>query len=114
MVWSTLILNNYLLFIQNSSLAGCLILLFAKSGNYSFWNKERHSTANTYTKSTLNETTTPLISRRCSEEPSDDGFLGLGASENEYGGAVCENCNQHFWICAIGLSCGWSACLALV
>ena len=75
MVWSILILNNYLLLIWNSSLAGHLIILFAKPGNSSFWNKERNNTVSKYSKMSLNETTIPHISQKYSKESSDEGFL---------------------------------------
>ena len=75
MVWSIQIVNNYLLLIWNSSLAGHLIILFAKPGNSSFWNKERNNTVSSYSKMLLRETTVPLISQKCSKESNDEGFL---------------------------------------
>ena len=74
MVWSILTLNSYLLRIWDSSLAGHLVILFAKPGNSSFWNKERNNTVSKYSKMSLNETTVPHISQKYSKE-SGDGFL---------------------------------------
>lgn len=87
--------------------------LFGKPGNSSFWSKVRNNVVNTYTKMIVNETAIPTISQRCSKEPSDKYFLGLRASEDEHGRLVCGNFNQHLWVCAVGLSHGWSTSLAL-
>lgn len=71
----------------NSNLTGCHIFSLAKSGNSSFWNKERMWSI-PYTKMIVTGTAITFISQRCSEERSEKGFQGLGASGDEDGGAV--------------------------
>ena len=54
-----------------------------------------------------------FISQRCSEERSEKGFQGLGASGDEDGGAVWRHFNQHLWVHVQGMSHRLSAYLVL-